>query len=155
MFTGKKGIIFITRRILLLAGYLFLFSLQFNSRYFAIANNFVYGQLDGQPAGVDSQLNRLCNISSTGIHQDIGNPKRPGHGVLVHFKSRNPSHLGVDKRFHFKQAILVPGIRGPDRTFFAPITTFISNYFPYHSSSELPVNAFRGPPGVHDMLRCC
>ena len=153
MITGKKGVRFVICRILLLAGYLFLFTLQFNARYFSIANNFVYGRImqEGTPGAPEPHWGGKLSAWSTAIPQTAAIQKQAAH---VQYRTHNPSHLGIDKRFHFKQAIRVPEIRGPGLLFYTRIASFHSNYSSDYSSSHLPVNALRGPPRFHYLRYC-
>jgi hypothetical protein len=136
-------------RGLLLAGYLFLFASQFNYRYFRIANFYVYHA---------NNVSGIARIVRTGGEIHVVNHNRPmplQRPVALEDNTHRPAHLGIDKRYRFQQGIRVPEIRGPGQPFCASVTLLVSSYCSYYSSSSAPVNALRGPPGVHCMLRCC
>lgn len=126
-------------RGLLLAGYLFLFAGQFNYRYFAIANFYVYS--GGSLSGV-SHLEKTNTVVTT-----VATPAAAAqHTIALHNNSQRPAHLGIDKRYEFMHGIRVPQIRAPEVVYieivkarhYTPATVFIS--------ISLPTNALRGPP---------
>jgi hypothetical protein len=114
-------------RLLLLAGYLVFFSTQFNSRYYDIANFFVYKRGN---AVVKTTLTQQGN-----------------HGLNYHINAQRPAHLSIDKRFSFRSAIK------PAFTDFAPpAPSYIiisRKALPppvVYSNPDLLTNALRGPP---------
>jgi hypothetical protein len=125
-------------RSLLLAGYLFLFTGQFSYQYFAIANFFVYGNNSPgvKPSGHVVQDRLSVNVQDAAEH----------HGAVLHANARRPAHLGIDKRYQFKQAIRVPQIRAPGLTVCIVLKSRVPYSIPDYISSELSTNLLRGPP---------
>lgn len=140
-------------RSLLLSGYLVLFAFQFNSRYFVISNNVVYGKVAGSGTfgTIGLPTGEKSNGKATLLSKDASIRNINGQGVVLRYTPQNPSHLSVDKRFSFNQAIRVPEIRGPDPLFFADVASPVLYYSPHYSSYGLPANTLRGPPCVHPL----
>jgi hypothetical protein len=154
----RKGYHTLICRSLLLTGYLVFFAFQFNSQFFVIANNFVYGRTvqAGASETLGLQPNGKIDAAATrSLTQQNLAQKRGVHGTLLVPSTRNPSHLGADKRFHVSQAIRVPEIRGPGQPFYNNVRPLATRYCLQYSSSNFPVNAFRGPPSVQCPLQCC
>ena len=132
MFTGRG---------LLLAGYLFLFAGQFNYRYFTIANFYIYG-IPGKAAVGTGQLHTANRTVETAVAQ-----KATGqHPMALHDNSQRPSHLGIDKRYRFKQGIRVPEIRAPGVVYTPVAKTRFHTLTPVCFSTDLPTTSLRGPP---------
>jgi hypothetical protein len=126
-------------RGLLLAGYLFLFVGQFSCQYFAIANFFVYGNNHSSglgPSGHATQDRLAVNAGNTGEQ----------HNSVLQANTERPAHLGIDKRYQFKQAIRVPQIRAPGLTVCIVLKSYVPHSVPDYISSELTTNSLRGPP---------
>jgi len=126
-------------RGLLLAGYLFLFAGQFSCQYFAIANFFVYGNNHSSglgPSGHAIQDRLAVNAGNAGEQ----------HNPVLQANTERPVHLGIDKRYHFKQAIRVPQIRAPGLTVCIVLKSHVSPAVPDYISSELSTHSLRGPP---------
>lgn len=133
----KKGYRSLFTRGLLLAGYFFLFAGQFNYRYFDIANFYVYGH-DG---------NMAYETAGKGNHPTAAvDQEQERHTVALHDNSQRPAHLGIDKRFQFKQGVRVPQIRAPGAFHYIIAKTFFTSFTPVYSSTDLPTNSLRGPP---------
>lgn len=144
-------------RSLLLSGYLILFAFQFNSRYFVIANNFVYGERAGDGPFLTAGAYTGGKVNGKAALLLQGSPIRSitGQGPVIRFSPHNPSHLAVDKRFSFNQAIRVPEIRGPAPLFSARARLPVLYFCPRYYSSDLPANALRGPPYFQHTLGYC
>ena len=116
-------------RLLLLAGYCVFFFTQFNGKYYAVANFFVYKHGNAV-------------VKTTPVQQG-------GHGFVYHVNTQRPAHLSIDKRFSFRQAIK-PSF--PD--FAPPVPSYViisRKALPSpvaYSTPDLPTNALRGPPTV-------
>jgi hypothetical protein len=133
----KKRYGTVIARGLLLAGYVFLFAGQFSHEYFVIANFFVYG-------------NNSANIGKTRhatqeSHAVIARNAAEEHNA-VQANTERPDHLGIDKRYQFKQAIRVPQIRAPGLTVCIVFKSRVPDSAPDYISSELSTNFLRGPP---------
>jgi hypothetical protein len=124
---------------LLLAGYLFLFAGQFSCQYFSIANFFVYGKAN--PATVEPSAYAIQERLSVNARNAMEQ-----HGAVVQINTERPAHLGIDKRYQFKQAIRVPQIRAPGPTVCIVLKNRIPRSLPDYISSELSTNSLRGPP---------
>ena|ERR1700722_19603761 len=126
-------------RGLLLAGYLFLFAGQFSYQYFTIANFFVYGNTHSAKTGHTghAKQDRLSVNARNAMEQ---------HGTVLQANTERSAHLGIDKRYQFKQAIRVPQIRAPGRTVCIVLKGRVSRSVPDYISSELSTNSLRGPP---------
>jgi hypothetical protein len=123
----------------LLAGYLFLFAGQFSYQYFAIANFFVYGN------------NHSANVGQHGgatQERLLVNPRNATEqqSAVLQVNTERAAHLGVDKRYQFKQAIRVPQIRAPGLTVCVILKSRVLRSAPDYISSELSTNSLRGPP---------
>jgi hypothetical protein len=125
-------------RGLLLAGYLFLFAGQFSGQYFTIANFFVYGN---NSASVEPSAHVIQDWLSVNARNAVDQ-----RSTLLHAKTDRPAHLGIDKRYHFKQAIRVPQIRAPGPTVCIVLKSRVPRSLPDYISSELSTNSLRGPP---------
>jgi len=121
MATLKKGYKNPAFRLLLVAGYLVLFATQFSDRYYATANFFDYG-------------NKAAKAASAAGRQRIT-------------PVQHTSHLSIDKRFRFRNAIkpvfisAVPGLPS-----FTLVKKKASPPSSAYISSDLLTNALRGPP---------
>jgi len=113
-------------RLLLLTGYLIFFSSQFNGKYYAVANFFVYKH------------------GNTSVKTTQGS-----HTLAYQVNAQRPAHLSLDKRFSFRTAIkplftefapLVPSYIIVSRKALPPPVVY--------STPDLPTNALRGPPTV-------
>jgi hypothetical protein len=124
---------------LLLAGYLFLFAGQFSCQYFSIANFFVYSNTNS--AAVEPSAHTTQERLSVNARNAMEE-----HGAVVQTNAERPAHLGIDKRFQFKQAIRVPQIRAPGLTVCVVLKNRIPRSLPDYISSELTTNSLRGPP---------
>jgi len=124
---------------LLLAGYLFLFAGQFNCQYFTIANFFVYGNTN--PASVESSGHGTEGRFSVNARNAMEQ-----HRAVLQANTERPVHLGIDKRYQFKQAIRVPQIRAPGLTVCIVFKSRVPRSLPDYISSELSTNSLRGPP---------
>jgi hypothetical protein len=130
-------------RGLLLAGYLFLLAVQFNYRYFTIANFYVYG--NGHSANIGADLTALNTVDR--MAETAETQRSTGqHPLALHDNSQRPSHLGIDKRFRFRQGIRVPQIRAPGITYASIVRTRFHALTPVCFSSDLPTPSLRGPP---------
>lgn len=113
-------------RLLLLTGYLVFFGAQFNGKYYAVANFFVYKHGN-------------ASVKTT----------QSSHALAYHINAQRPSHLSIDKRFSFRAAIKP---RFPEFTPPAPSYIIISRKaLPppvVYSTPDLLTNALRGPPTV-------
>jgi hypothetical protein len=126
-------------RGLLLAGYLFLFAGQFSYQYFTIANFFIYGNNNSANighAGHAAQEKLSVNARNTAEQ----------HNAVLQTNAERPAHLGIDKRYHFKQAIRVPQIRAPGLTVCIVLKSRVPHSVSEYISSELSTNSLRGPP---------
>lgn len=126
-------------RCLLLAGYFFLFAGQFRYQYFAIANFFVYGSANSAAithAGHAVQEKLSVNARNTAEQLN----------ATSHAHADRPAHLGIDKRYQFKQAIRVPQIRAPGLTVCIVLKCRVFPSAQDYISSELSTNSLRGPP---------
>ena len=126
-----------TIKLLLVAVYLFLFAVQINGRFYAVANFYVYE--GGQP------------VTAVKTAQDIpGKPQHPGKAVhFLAFKA-NPSnkfHLSLDKRYQGKYPVQI--------TTFSPLQVLLT-YTEIRrkyavcdqaiKSFDRTVTSLRGPP---------
>lgn len=136
MNTFKKGYR-IAIRTLLLAGYVTLFASQFNGRYFSVANFYVYSSAAAN--GNATGPGRTMQASVT--HRD--NAQKPARFID---NAQRPSHLSVDKRFHFREGIRLPQVRAPGAPEYVLTTTRYYSHTPVYSSSGHPTIALRGPP---------
>jgi hypothetical protein len=106
-----------------------LFGAQFNGKYYAVANFFVY-----KHGNAISKTRLTDNGSSTFSY--YANPQRP-------------AHLSIDKRFSFR-----PAIKPSFADFTPPVPSYIiisRKALPppvAYSTPDLPTNALRGPPTV-------
>jgi hypothetical protein len=125
-------------RGLLLAGYVILFTGQFSHQYFDIANFFVYGNNHSANIGKTrhATLERHVVIARNAAEQRN----------TVQANAERPDHLGIDKRYQFKQAIRVPQIRAPGLTACIVLNSRVPYSIPDYISSELSTNLLRGPP---------
>jgi len=125
-------------RSLLLAGYFFLFAGQFNGRYFTIANFYVYSgsPVAGYHAGIVSRPSQPAVVNKAAAQ----------HGIALRDNSQRPAHLGIDKRYGFKQGIRVPQVRAPEVEYAAIVKIRLYTQTPACHFIDLPVNAQRGPP---------
>jgi hypothetical protein len=149
MFTRKKGNKELIFKILLVTGYCFLFACQFNYRYFNVANFYVYNSpAHAGPSIINnSRGNDNRQAASVPMTRTVESQRAPGqHGVLFRNNAQRPSHLGVDKRFHFKNAIRVPQIRAPGLPVYTLTRTRFYAPIPVYTTSNLPTNGLRGPP---------
>jgi hypothetical protein len=128
----KKRYTNLAFKFLLVASYLFLFTTQFNYRYFSIANFFVYS---------GSTLNARTPT-------DFASPlaKQEQHSLFRETAQKN-SHLSLDKRFKsrdnagiwFGPFLTAPYSRIIEREFHLPVPILVP--------SSLPLSNFlRGPP---------
>ena len=130
-------------RGLLLAGYLFLFASQFNYRYFTIANFCVYGS--GHSSNAGSGVAQL-HMANRAAETTLDRRSTGQHPVALHDNSQRPSHLGIDKRFRFKQGVRVPQIRAPGEAYPPVVKTRFYTLTPVCFSTDLPTLSLRGPP---------
>ena len=126
-------------RGLLLAGYLFLFAGQFSCQYFSIANFFVYGNTNS--SAVEPSAHAIQERLSVNARNAMEQ-----HGAVVQTNTGRPAHLGIDKRYQFKQAIRVPQIRAPGLIICIVLRPPVPRSLPDYHSSELTTNSLRGPP---------
>lgn len=134
-------------RGLLLAGYLFLFAGQFNYRYFTIANFYVYHSNSGISGIVQDAVGGRAMAMATIIHT-VGAVRRtelPAAAIL-HDNAQRPAHLGIDKRFSFRQGIRVPQIRAPAPPEYPVAKIRYYTPIPVCFSTDLPTTPLRGPP---------
>jgi len=128
----KKGNRNLSFRLLLLAGYLFLFATQINSRFYSVANFYVYG--NNEQITADHQTN-----------PDVASDKS-GRLAVSCSHSQKGLHLSLDKRFQIKSIIQpsfpVAAVFLSERVVERKFHTFLIVY----SAAHLPVNALRGPP---------
>jgi hypothetical protein len=132
-------------RAVLLAGYVLLFAVQGNYRFYTVANFFDYhsggrvyyngGRYDngGSPAAVTGQQ---------------PSPKENATVLQSHLNTHNSAHLGMDKRFSAKLSYKLP-----DNSYSLVVSaeTIEREYallLKVYSASDLPTNALRGPPIV-------
>ncbi len=127
-------------RMLLLAGYLILFASQFNCRYFSVANFFDYSAVAAN-SNAAGQVNNVKPVRASLTHQD--NVQKP---AAFRFNAQRPSHLSIDKRFHFREGIRLPQVRAPGAPEYVLTTTRYYTHTPVYSSSGHPTIALRGPP---------
>jgi len=118
-------------RLLLLAGYLFLFATQFNYRYYAVSNFFVYGNNTASVVGTANSASPL---------------QKAERCLSYRSNTKRPSHLSIDKRFQFRDFIRVNTILAAP-----PVVYTLSQkkYFllsPVCHFPDLPTNSLRGPP---------
>jgi hypothetical protein len=115
-------------RFLLLAGYLVFFATQFNGKYYAVANFFVY---------------KTGLTAKAALNHQSANT----NGLAFHAPTQRPAHLTIDKRFSYKGTIQ-PLFMDHE----APVPTYIiitRKALPppvVYSTPDLPTNCFRGPP---------
>ena len=128
----KKGNINLALRLLLLiTGHLILFSTQFNGRYYKVANFFVYSNNGNPEAGFSSAATHLQKAQR-----------------LVEYRQNThaSSHLSIDKRFKFGNAIKPVFVGHLQRPSFVLLQKKVPAAAPVFPSSDLPTNALRGPP---------
>jgi hypothetical protein len=133
-------------RVLLLAGYFFLFAGQFNYRYFTIANFYVYHGAAAKSVGAMAGPNHRAGGEVNAV-----NPARPNplqHSMALQDNKQRPAHLGIDKRYRFQEGIRVPQIRAPGVVYVGIVTTHFPSITPVYCSSEPPTLSLRGPPRV-------
>ena len=114
-------------RIFLLAGYFSFFSGQFNGHYFGIVNFYVF-EHKGDAAGPQKAA-----VTTR---------------VILHDNARQPAHLAVDKRFHFKQVVRIARIHAPLPRYAGVSRHEVPALASAYSSANLPTNGLRGPPGA-------
>jgi len=132
MATLKKGNTNLAFRLLLVAGYLVLFTTQFNTRYYSTANFFVYG------SGTAAVANQQALASPLQLVEGQGEYRKNAH---------DHSHLSIDKRFRFREAIKPVFCCFADgRPSFALPKKNTHSFTPDCVSSDLLTNALRGPP---------
>jgi hypothetical protein len=131
MLSLKKGNINLSFRCLLIISHLILFSTQFNGRYYHAANFFIYGN------GGTSKGDLSAAASPLQKAQPPVEYRQNSHAL---------SHLSIDKRFKFGNAIKPAFAGHPRRPSFVLIQKKIPAAAPVFSSSSLPTNALRGPP---------
>jgi hypothetical protein len=143
MSTRQKRYQAYVTRGLLLAGYLFLLAGQFNCRYFTIANFYVYG--NGHSANIGADLARLDTVNGAAetTATQRSTSQRP---VALHDNSQRPAHLGIDKRYRFKQGIRIPQIRAPGVIYVDIVKTRFRSFTPVYFFTEPPTLSLRGPP---------
>jgi hypothetical protein len=118
----KRYIGFLSR-VLLLAGYLFLFLTQANYRFYSIANFFDYHHAGHLTTAKDPVVSKS------------------------YVPARSNAHLGVDKRYAAKHFVKLPFTSFPAVTSYEVVARIY--YVPlkvYASSDLFPTNALRGPP---------
>jgi hypothetical protein len=129
----KKGNKNMPFRLLLLIGYFFLFATQFNYRYYAVANFFIYG---------NTTVRANVPPSQASAAQKTEQP------TAYRLNTQRPSHLSIDKRFYFRDLIRV----GASFSALPPFYTVFQQKYPITSttcsSSDLPTNGLRGPPAA-------
>ena len=113
-------------KVLLLAGYFFLFATQFNSRFFSIANFFEY------------RHHSTLSVANSGH----GTP--PGLGIYN--QDHNRGHLVLDKRYSVKHFVKLPFTSFPVESSFEIVAKIYYVPLKVYSSSDLPTNGLRGPP---------
>ncbi len=116
-------------RFLLFTGYLFLLAIQFNYRYYTIANFFVYG---------DHSAGNVQRLQEPGTQ-----PARP---IAHYHSSQRPSYLGLDKRFRFRDFIQPAFTCSPAAPVYFTLERKHDTPSPVYHSSDLPTNSLRGPP---------
>ncbi|HEY4108520.1 hypothetical protein [Puia sp.] len=115
-----------TARCLLLTGYLFFFAIQFNGKYYDVANFFVYKH--------DAAKTNLTAQKTT-------------HALAYRLNPQRPAHLSIDKRFPYKTTI--QSISTTYRVLVPCYIIITRKALPppiFYATPDLPTNSFRGPP---------
>ena len=118
-------------RFLLFTGYLFLLVIQFNYRYYTVANFFVYG---------DHAAGSVQRLPESGTQ-----PARP---TAYYHSAHRPSFLSLDKRFQFRHFIQPAFTCSPAAPVYITLEKRHDTPSPVYHSSDLPVNSLRGPPAA-------
>jgi len=113
-------------RLLLICGYCFFFAVQFNYRYYCIANNFVYKS---------ATIAHATGAEKTGVSH------------IRSQNTQNPAHLGIDKRFS-KPSPVQPALLQvqPQRPSYIVISRKALPPPALYASPDLLSNTLRGPP---------
>ena len=116
-------------KLLLLTVYLFLFAVQLNGRFYAVANFYVYG---------NSQVNK-----ATVVH-----PSADGKaGKSYKTTPQDRSHLSLDKRFHGRYPIQATAVASlPALVTYADIQRKYAVCKQAVQSFDRVVTSLRGPP---------
>jgi hypothetical protein len=119
-------------RAVLLAGYVLLFAVQGNCRFYNVANFFDYHN--------GSRL--------TAVTGQQPSPKEKATVLQIRVSTQNSAHLGMDKRFSAKHCYKLPDNNYSLVVSAETIEREYALLLKVYSASDLPTNTLRGPPIV-------